>query len=224
MPQELGLPVQLGASLPPAAVAEANTEKLLGELRRTAMRALRALPVARTHQDFAVPFALGTMEFVNRHGGKIATRDARFKREGGCNKSRPALMKLANSRVQQISMGQRSNKLAGARRLACWSVLLLMSFALSAPGAEQAYVVRRNDTLSSIARRHGVAVSELVERNNLSGRNFVYIGQRLIIPSQDPRPSRHGPAMTAAIQRSIDNAPVAPGPLEIHRRPPQRRG
>jgi len=46
--------------------------KLLGEARRTAVRAGRALPVAGAHQHFAFLPARLTLELVDRHGGIVA--------------------------------------------------------------------------------------------------------------------------------------------------------
>lgn len=71
------------ATMPPAAVAagmrmtfpgarRGEGGKLLGQLRRTAMRTRRPLPVAGADEDFAVAFALLAMKLVNRHGKKIA--------------------------------------------------------------------------------------------------------------------------------------------------------
>ena len=57
-----------------AAVARARRRergKLLIEFCRTAVRALRAGPVAGTNQDFAVALALLAMKFVNRHKFRI---------------------------------------------------------------------------------------------------------------------------------------------------------
>ena len=45
------------------------------------------------------------------------------------------------------------------------------------------YVVRRGDTLSTIARRHHVRMSELVALNGLKSRNRIRIGQKLRLPS-----------------------------------------
>ena len=48
--------------------------------------------------------------------------------------------------------------------------------------AADPYVVKQGDTLSGIARRHGVSVSQLAGANGLSTRSWVYVGQRLKIP------------------------------------------
>jgi membrane-bound lytic murein transglycosylase D len=50
------------------------------------------------------------------------------------------------------------------------------------------YTVRRGDTLSTIARRHHVRMSELVALNGLKSRNRIRIGQQLRLPS-DVTPS-----------------------------------
>lgn len=43
------------------------------------------------------------------------------------------------------------------------------------------YTVRRGDTLSSIAARHGTTVSALMTANGLANANYIYAGQRLVI-------------------------------------------
>jgi membrane-bound lytic murein transglycosylase D len=45
------------------------------------------------------------------------------------------------------------------------------------------YVVRRGDTLSTIARKHHVRMSELVALNGLKSRNRIRVGQKLRLPS-----------------------------------------
>jgi LysM repeat protein len=44
------------------------------------------------------------------------------------------------------------------------------------------YVVKAHDTLSSIARRFGVTMNEIIELNNLENPNLLHNGQELIIP------------------------------------------
>lgn len=45
------------------------------------------------------------------------------------------------------------------------------------------YTVKKGDTLSSIARRYGVTVQQLVNINNIKNPNLIYVGQILTIPS-----------------------------------------
>jgi len=67
--------------------------------------------------------------------------------------------------------------------LARWAAVLLVLLALTVRG-EQSYVVKRNDTLYGLARRHGISVPQLAARNGLSSSAHLFIGQRLVIPSQ----------------------------------------
>jgi soluble lytic murein transglycosylase-like protein len=46
------------------------------------------------------------------------------------------------------------------------------------------YTVRRGDTLSDIARRHGVSVAALARMNRLSDPNLIIAGRRLRVPSR----------------------------------------
>lgn len=54
---------------------------------------------------------------------------------------------------------------------------------LPAPDSET-YVVRRGDSLSAIARRHGVTLEELKDANELEGVSIIMPGQRLMIPEK----------------------------------------
>jgi len=44
------------------------------------------------------------------------------------------------------------------------------------------YVVKRGDSLTSIARATGTSVSILVEINNISNPDIIKVGQKLLIP------------------------------------------
>jgi LysM repeat protein len=48
------------------------------------------------------------------------------------------------------------------------------------------YEVQQGDTFNAIARRYGVTVSQLLEANNLTESDRIFVGQKLIIPSYIP--------------------------------------
>ena len=48
------------------------------------------------------------------------------------------------------------------------------------------YVVRRGDTLGSIAARYGTSVSALMSANGISNPNRIYVGQRLYVKGRAP--------------------------------------
>lgn len=64
----------------------------------------------------------------------------------------------------------------------------------------QNYVVKKNDNLGSIARRHGISKDELVRANNLSSSTILKIGQKLIIPS--PKAAGVGAGTDASVATS----------------------
>src|SRR6185503_16692609 len=70
--------------------------------------------------------------------------------------------------------------------LSCLLCLLFSALPLCA-GEGEAYVVRKSDTLSSIARSHGVSVNQLLEANALSRSGHIRVGQRLKIPQTAAR-------------------------------------
>ena len=54
----------------------------------------------------------------------------------------------------------------------------------NAPASSAVYVVRRGDTLIGIARRYGLSASQLAAKNGLAWNSWVYVGQRLAIPTR----------------------------------------
>jgi membrane-bound lytic murein transglycosylase D len=62
-------------------------------------------------------------------------------------------------------------------------------------GAQDRYVVRRGDTLSKIASRHGMSEDALLELNGIRNRNFIYEGQVLALAAA----ARQAPPMEASV-------------------------
>jgi LysM repeat protein len=55
-------------------------------------------------------------------------------------------------------------------------------------GGKTIYVVHRGDTLSAIAFRYGVNLWAIVRANGLRNPNYIYAGQRLVIPTGSYHP------------------------------------
>jgi murein DD-endopeptidase MepM/ murein hydrolase activator NlpD len=69
------------------------------------------------------------------------------------------------------------------------SILLMGAIPAAAappPQAGDVYVVQAGDTLSSIAARFGLKLSDIAAANNLSNTNLIFIGQRLVLPTSQP--------------------------------------
>jgi membrane-bound lytic murein transglycosylase D len=76
------------------------------------------------------------------------------------------------------------------------------------------YVVRRGDNLSSIARRHGVRMSDLVAINGLKSKNRIRVGQKLRLPTSASTATR-----TASYTPEKSTAPIEAKPHAPARRP-----
>ncbi len=63
------------------------------------------------------------------------------------------------------------------------SILVVTTVAQPAYAEGNVHVVRRGETLSSIAARYGTTVQSIVSANGLPNANVIYVGQRLTIPS-----------------------------------------
>ena len=109
-----------------------------------------------------------------------------------------------------------------ALHTALWLAAWVLVAPRTAGAADESYIVKRGDTIYSIARSYGISPGVLAERNGLSGTTHVYAGQRLAIATRlatrRPPPPTETPAQNIArntlprsIQRAIDNAEVRPG-------------
>jgi len=68
--------------------------------------------------------------------------------------------------------------------------------ATSAPGAEEVYVVQAGDSLLAIADRYGISMQTIMDANNLTNPDFVFSGQRLLIPRSDGVSTAAAPSPT----------------------------
>lgn len=103
--------------------------------------------------------------------------------------------------------------------------------AAPAPAAPTRYTVRRGDTLSTIAARHGTDTASILAANRQSVRNphLIQPGQRLVIPSRGTptatappratRPPRRPASTTSARSRENEGHPLAIVPLNQRRAP-----
>lgn len=60
--------------------------------------------------------------------------------------------------------------------------------ATPAAGEEEIYIVQAGDSLLAIAGRYGVSIQAIMDANNLTNPDFVFSGQRLVIPRVDTAP------------------------------------
>ena len=93
----------------------------------------------------------------------------------------------------------------------------VLAGALWAGGAEQGgakqtggtYTVRRGDTLSGIAKRHGTDVQTLAKLNHIANPNLIHVGDVLVLPGNvsapPPRPPSSGPV---TIDKGVIIGPV----------------
>jgi len=56
------------------------------------------------------------------------------------------------------------------------------------PGTQVRYTVKSGDTLSAIARKYGVTVTQIANANNITNVNLIRVGQVLIIPGTGTAP------------------------------------
>lgn len=95
-----------------------------------------------------------------------------------------------------------------ARQAIRLAIMLACLVASAAWADERTYTVKARDTLSGIARRYDVSVSQLADRNGLSRSAHINIGQRLIIPGSSSTPA---PTLNSSVQKAITGARVTPG-------------
>lgn len=90
--------------------------------------------------------------------------------------------------------------------------------------ASGTYVVRRGDTLSSIARRFGTTWQELVRINNISNPNLIAVGQVLRVggsPTTSPvTTTTNSNPITTTVRPPINTSTPAPNGTGVTTQPP----
>lgn len=114
------------------------------------------------------------------------------------------LFSIAQRLKTDIETLRRLNRLSGDT-ISAGQVLRVPAGALTAvptatlvPGQAIEHVVQRGEYLALIADKYGVSVSAIVRANNLRNANFVYPGQKLIIPASDVVVATPTPASEAS--------------------------
>jgi len=99
-----------------------------------------------------------------------------------------------HSRAEESPPMEQARKNRFTRRSVLVLVLALLSAALTATpaGADTTYVVVSGDTLSGIAQDHGISLQDLLDANNLTVNDIIYVGQELIIPGVDGYTTDYG--------------------------------
>jgi LysM repeat protein len=66
-----------------------------------------------------------------------------------------------------------------------------------ATAPEGSYTIKAGDTLSAIASKHGVKLSDILSANQLSMTTIIYPGKKLVIPGSSVQPASSQPAASA---------------------------
>src|SRR5690606_3968262 len=100
--------------------------------------------------------------------------------------------------LDRLTVLDRSRQVRRGTRVGPVRIGIALVGLMAATGA--AYPVRSGDTLSELAKEHGVSVDSLVEANSIRNPNHIVVGQVLTIPGQaggaaapvSPAPSSSG--------------------------------
>jgi hypothetical protein len=86
--------------------------------------------------------------------------------------------------------------------------ILLIAFLLAPPShaVENRYTVKKYDTLTDIARNHGVTVAALMRHNELKQANQIYVGKTLRIPPSPRSPKK--PLLDRALLQELNETRI----------------
>ncbi len=75
----------------------------------------------------------------------------------------------------------------------------------SPPTSQVIHVVRRGENLFRIALRYGTTVQAIANANSIANPALIYVGQKLIIPSQGAQPPASSASETTYVVKAGDN-------------------
>lgn len=78
-------------------------------------------------------------------------------------------------------------------------LLTTLSPASTAHAEDGIHVVQRGESLGTIAQRYNVSLNELARSNGISNPNFIYVGQRLVIPGRQVSPNRGATSASTSV-------------------------
>ena len=81
--------------------------------------------------------------------------------------------------------------------------VLLFVYIISSVLSATTYTVKSGDTLSAIAAKYGVTISQLQQWNNISNINYIYVGQVLTIYQNTPTPSPVTPSDPIEVKQIV---------------------
>lgn len=82
---------------------------------------------------------------------------------------------------------------------------MLLFWSTPAPArADVSYVVKNRDTLTSISRRYRLTVARLASYNGLSAKDSIYVGQRLLIPT-----NKTDPGLSSVLPKSLAQVSIS---------------
>ena len=78
-------------------------------------------------------------------------------------------------------------------------LIVVLAAPLAAHAQQRVYVVQRGDNLYRIAARYGTTIQAIMNANGLRNANFIWVGQRLIIPGSGSGGGSGGGAASGGI-------------------------
>ncbi|MCL5962215.1 MAG: LysM peptidoglycan-binding domain-containing protein [Chloroflexi bacterium] len=108
-----------------------------------------------------------------------------------------------------------SRRLTESGILALIVVVLLATPGVPSAAAETGYEVVAGDTLWRIAADFGTTVDELISANSIPDPNYIYVGQRLVIPGES--------IASPAANHSENGTSASPATTLLTQKPPSKR-